>query len=210
MRCHASTDYFWIEIFMQELPILIVDDDTWMQRILAKIVASYGFTPYFASNGFDGVAMAIDLRPVVVLLDVLMPELSGHQTLHLLKRIGPTKDIPVVMVSSVSDVGNISLSIKAGASGFIGKPFTRATIFDKIRDILGKDIIAQAALRTEAGEAAPLPEAEAVAESFAIADAGGAVKQKSAAAAPQAISQHYKEDDRKNIEAIKDLLQKRK
>lgn len=196
---------------MQELPILIIDDDTWMQRILAKIVASYGFTPYFASNGFDGVAMAIDLRPVVVLLDVLMPELSGHQTLHLLKRISPTKDIPVVMVSSVSDVGNISLSIKAGASGFIGKPFTRATIFDKIRDILGKDIIAQAALRTEAGEAAPLPEPEAVTESFATADSGGiAVRQKSTAAAPQAISQHYKEDDRKNIEAIKDLLQKRK
>lgn len=197
---------------MQELPILIIDDDAWMQRILAKIVASYGFTPYFASNGFDGVALAIDHRPVLVLLDVLMPELSGHQTLHLLKRIRSTKDTPVVMVTSVSDIENISISIKAGASGFIGKPFTRATIFDKIRCVLGKDIIAQAALRAEAGET-PAPDAGQHfpdAEEASDGTTTPALKQKSAPPSPQILPKHYKEEDRRNTEAIKELLLKRK
>lgn len=195
---------------MQELPILIIDDDAWMQRILAKIVASYGFTPYFAGNGFDGVAMAIDHRPTMILLDVLMPELSGHQTLHLLKRIRSTKDIPVVMVTSVSDIENISISIKAGASGFIGKPFTRATIFDKIRDILGKDIIAQAALRAQAGETVTLNETEAMQEEPLTDESTYYPKQKNQQPSPQIIPKHYKEEDRKNIEAIKELLLKRK
>ncbi len=196
---------------MQDLPILIIDDDAWMQRILAKIVNSYGFTPYFASNGFDGVAMALEYLPIIILLDVLMPELSGHQTLRLLKRIRTTKDIPVVMVTSVSDVENISMAIKTGASGFVGKPFTRATIFDKIRDILGKDIIAQAALRTEAGS--PADQEDTSPEKNAqnlTSDMAAGQKQMAGVVAPQVIPKHYKDDDRKNIEAVKELLLKRK
>jgi CheY-like chemotaxis protein len=135
--------------------VLIIDDDVWMQRILSKIVAGFGFIPVLATNGYEGVALALENPPVLVLLDVLMPELSGHQTLRLLKQISKTQNIPVVMVTAVSDLENIGLAVKSGAAGFVGKPFTRATIFEKLREVLGKDIMSAANLRVSGEHGAP-------------------------------------------------------
>lgn len=126
---------------MKEVPALIIDDDIWMQRILSKIVEGFGFTPYIAQNGFEGVALAVEKRPKIIFLDIMMPELSGHLTLKILKQIRLTKDVPVVMISALSDTENLGIAVKIGAAGFICKPFTRATILDKLRNILGSDFL---------------------------------------------------------------------
>ncbi len=119
--------------------VLIIDDDVWMQRILSKTLQGYGFKEvYLASNGFDGIAIAVEEIPNLIILDILMPELSGLLTLKVLKTIKTTKEIPVLMVSAMSDTENLGLSIKSGASGFISKPFTRSTIYEKLIQIFGK------------------------------------------------------------------------
>ena len=51
---------------MNELSVLIIDDDVWMQRILSKIVSSFGFKPYVASNGYDGIALAVEHHPTLI------------------------------------------------------------------------------------------------------------------------------------------------
>ena len=69
---------------MVEYSVLIIDDDIWMQRILSKTLSSYGFKKtYLASNGFEGVAKAVEFRPHLIILDILMPELTGHLTLKI-------------------------------------------------------------------------------------------------------------------------------
>jgi len=119
--------------------VLIIDDDIWMQRILSKTLQSYGFNEiYLASNGFEGIALAVEEIPHLIILDILMPELSGLLTLKVIKTIKRTKDIPVLMVSAMSDTENLGLSIKSGAAGFISKPFTRSTIYEKLVQIFGK------------------------------------------------------------------------
>lgn len=131
---------------MNEYPALVIDDDVWMQRIISKVLEGFGFTTYIASNGFDGVALALEHQPLVVFLDIMMPELSGHLTLKMLKRLRATKDISIIMISALSDAENLGLAVKMGAVGFISKPFTRATVLDKLRNILGAetlDIIAK-------------------------------------------------------------------
>ncbi len=125
---------------MTDYSVLIIDDDVWMQRILSKTMQSYGFnTTYLASNGFDGIASAVEKIPTLIILDILMPELSGHLTLKIIKRIKTTAHIPVLMVSALSDVENLGLAVKSGTAGFISKPFTRATIYDKLLDVFGRE-----------------------------------------------------------------------
>jgi response regulator RpfG family c-di-GMP phosphodiesterase len=91
-----------------------------------------------------------------------MPELSGHQTLKLLKRLKATRNIPVLMITAMSDTENLGLALKEGATGFIRKPFTRSLIQEKLQEILGSELVQALALlrlrqRTEVEEPLPSP-----------------------------------------------------
>ena len=121
---------------------LIIDDDIWIQRIFARTLQNFGFTnTYLASNGFEGISLAVEHRPVLIILDILMPELSGHLTLKVLKHIKITSQITVLMVSAMSDAENLGRAVKIGTAGFISKPFTKATVLDKLITIFGKETI---------------------------------------------------------------------
>ncbi len=153
------------ELPVQALPVLIVDDDIWMQRILSRIVESMGFEPLVAADGYEAIALALERKPAVIFLDIIMPELSGHQTLKLLKRLKATRNIPVLMITAMSDTENLGLALKEGAIGFIRKPFTRSLIQEKLQEILGSELVQALALlrlrqRTEVEEPLPSPPPE--------------------------------------------------
>ncbi len=129
---------------MTEYSVLIIDDDIWMQRILSKSFQSYGFKKTFlASNGYDGVALATEHLPNLIVLDILMPEITGLQTLKVLKAVKATRPIPILMVSALSDAENLGMAVRNGSAGFISKPFTRATIYDKLVEVYGKEKLLQ-------------------------------------------------------------------
>lgn len=131
---------------MIEYSTLIVDDDIWMQRILSKSLQSYGFKKtYLASNGFEAIALAVEHLPDLIILDIMMPDLTGLQTLKVLKSIKTTRTIPILMVSALSDAENLGLAVRNGSSGFISKPFTRATIYDKLVEVFGREKLLQIA-----------------------------------------------------------------
>ncbi len=116
--------------------ILIADDNTWMQRIVAKIVASYGWEPIIATDGYEAVALVLEHQPDVIILDLIMPDLTGMHVLRLLKRLPQTSAIPVLILSVATEVELLMEAMKCGAAGFIRKPFTRSTIYEKIAAIL--------------------------------------------------------------------------
>lgn len=129
---------------MTEYSVLIIDDDIWMQRILSKSFQSYGFKKTFlASNGYDGVALATEHLPNLIVLDILMPDFTGLQTLKVLKAVKTTRPIPILMVSALSDAENLGMAVRNGSAGFISKPFTRATIYDKLVEVYGKEKLLQ-------------------------------------------------------------------
>lgn len=144
---------------MADYSALIIDDDIWMQRILSKTLESYGFKTLLSANGIEGIALAVEYVPNLIILDILMPELSGQLTLKIIKKIKATKNIPILMVSAMSNTENLGLAVKAGVSGFISKPFTRATVFEKLITIFGKDnldkIAAGQLIELEANRPAP-------------------------------------------------------
>ncbi len=154
--------------------ILIIDDDVWMQRILSRTLEGMGFKTYLAQNGYDGLSLAVEHEPMLVFLDIVMPEITVHTLLKIMKRIKLLRDIPILMVSGFSDTENLTLAIRMGAAGFVSKPFIKGTIVDKMRDVLGAELMddvangvlpvgatQQAAQTTDAGQpqisASPMP-----------------------------------------------------
>lgn len=202
-----------------EYSVLIIDDDIWMQRILSKTLQSYGFKrTYLASNGFDGIALCVEHAPSLIILDIMMPELSGHLTMKIIKTIKHTKHIPVIMVSALSDTENLGLAVKSGTAGFISKPFTRATIFDKLVSIFGReklDMIAKGEVEDfindddyHPTENELLPEFDIPNGNEEAADNANANQQSAVPIAE--LKKQYKEDEQRSIESIKKLLLKSK
>ncbi|MBE2189597.1 MAG: response regulator [Desulfobulbaceae bacterium] len=205
---------------MIEYSTLVIDDDIWMQRILSKTLQSYGFKKtYLASNGFDGIALAVEHKPHLIVLDILMPELSGHLTLKILKKIRTTQNIPVLMVSALSDVENLGLAVKTGTAGFISKPFTRATIYDKLLDVFGKDKLELVAKGEYSGELQPSEDflknndTEDILKTKVTPKIQLPEKEKSGTKASikqDQLLQHYQDDEKRSIESIKKMLLKSK
>ena len=202
-----------------EYSVLIVDDDIWMQRILSKTLQSYGFKrTYLASNGFEGIALAVEHAPSLIIMDIMMPELSGHLTMKIIKSIRHTKHIPVIMVSALSDTENLGLAVKSGTAGFISKPFTRATVYEKLSSIFGKekldmiakgeaeDFLANDDYHPTENELLPEFDVDNEEDSTEI----GVYATPHSNVSTSELKKQYKEDEKRSIDSIKKLLLKSK
>lgn len=205
---------------MNRYSALIVDDDVWMQRILVKVLEGFGCQTYVCSNGFDAIAMAVRYKPTVVLLDIMMPELSGHLTLKVMKRIDMLKDVPIVMISALSDTENLGNAVKEGAVGFVSKPFTRATIHEKLRQVLGSELLEAVSEQGETSVQTPVRPQDLTSEAaIPMDDLIGSTPEEPPEHIPEydpeeqeeqkkseLSSRYQQESSKKQIDAIKNLL----
>ncbi len=116
--------------------ILIVDDDEDILLIVQTILASAGYSAMTARNGREGVDTAIELRPDLILLDVMMPELSGWEVCTTLKNAPETRQIPIVMLTVKSEIRDLITGMQVGADDYITKPFTRRKLLSTVRRLL--------------------------------------------------------------------------
>ena len=99
--------------------VLVIDDDASQRELMARFLAREGFGARAASDGASGIAMARTLRPRAILLDVMMPGMDGWSVLSALKADPDLADIPVVMITFVSERG---LALSLGAAEYVMKP----------------------------------------------------------------------------------------
>jgi two-component system chemotaxis response regulator CheY len=115
------------------LNVLTIDDNEMTRTVLRAML--FG-TPHHvcgeAANGKAGFELALKLLPDVVLLDILMPDISGIEVLKQLKEAMP--QVVVLMVTGERDTVTIRQCVAAGASGFIVKPFNAATVLKALAD----------------------------------------------------------------------------
>jgi len=115
--------------------VLIIDDDPYFSSILIDIASESGFTPIVAKDGRSGIAMATNIRPDAIVLDVELPDIQGYEVLKTLKRYESTREIPVQIVSIVEshqkylDAGAIAYVQKAGKIAPLEQAFER---FEKL------------------------------------------------------------------------------
>jgi two-component system chemotaxis response regulator CheY len=122
-----------------ELKFLVVDDFSTMRRSVRNLLKESGFTE--ADEAEDGVVALHKLRNGsfdFVVSDINMPNKNGFELLKEMKADEKLKHIPVLMVTAEARKEDIVLAAQSGAAGYIVKPFTKATLEDKVNLILTK------------------------------------------------------------------------
>ena len=117
----------------------IVDDFSTMRRIVRNLLKESGFPE--ADEAEDGVAALQKLRSTrfdFVVSDINMPNMNGFELLAEIKKDDKLKHLPVLMVTAEARKEDIVAAAQGGAAGYIVKPFTKATLEDKVQNILKK------------------------------------------------------------------------
>ena len=116
--------------------ILIVEDERKVRELVSEIVRHYGFGVLVAKDGQQALSMARDEQPAAILLDILMPGISGIDVCRTLKEDVATSKIKIIMLTSLNDEATRKLAFEAGADEYMTKPFTGRVLLDSIEDVL--------------------------------------------------------------------------
>ena len=121
------------------MKFLIVDDFSTMRRIVRGLLKEMGHTDADeAEDGANGLQMLKRGNYDFVISDINMPNMNGFEMLKAVKADDSLKHLPVLMVTAEARKEDIVLAVQSGAAGYIVKPFTKATLEDKIQKILQK------------------------------------------------------------------------
>jgi two-component system alkaline phosphatase synthesis response regulator PhoP len=116
--------------------ILVVDDDDDILLIVQTILGGAGYSAHTARNGREGVETALELRPDLILLDVMMPELSGWEVCTTLKSAPETRQIPIAMLTVKSEIRDLITGMQVGADDYITKPFSPRELVARMKAVL--------------------------------------------------------------------------
>jgi CheY-like chemotaxis protein len=118
--------------------LLVVDDNEVNRDVLSRRLRQQGYPVSEAEDGRRALEYAKTHRVDLVLLDVMMPELDGYETLHQLKADQNLRDIPVIMISALNEVESVARCIEHGAEDYLPKPFNPVLLRARIGACLEK------------------------------------------------------------------------
>jgi two-component system, cell cycle response regulator DivK len=116
--------------------ILIVDDNENNRKLARDVLEFAGFSTVEATGGVEAVALTLEHRPDLVLMDIRMPDLSGTEALKLLREDSRTAEIPIVALTSSTMRGDEERFISEGFDGYLGKPISVREFPDQVRGFL--------------------------------------------------------------------------
>jgi len=116
--------------------ILIVDDNPQNVELLEAYLAALKCRVSNASDGIEAIAAVQQMQPDLILLDVMMPRLSGFEVCQRLKSDPATREIPILMVTALNEVGDVERGAEAGTDDFLSKPFNKVELLTRVRSLL--------------------------------------------------------------------------
>ncbi len=119
--------------------ILIVDDEQDIVESLKFVLEGSGYTCYCAYDGEEGLKLARDIIPDLIILDVMMPRINGFKISRLLKFDKKYKDIPILMVTARSQEEDKLIGEETGADEYITKPFDLDDVLKVVQKYLDKE-----------------------------------------------------------------------
>jgi twitching motility two-component system response regulator PilH len=117
--------------------VLIVDDSPTEVHVLGGYLKKHGFEIATASEGREGIEKARELKPDLILMDVVMPGVNGFQATRELARSEETASIPVIMVTTKGLETDKIWGMRQGAVEYLVKPVTEKQLVEKVRSVLG-------------------------------------------------------------------------
>ena len=118
--------------------ILMIDDEESAVKLGKLLLEREGYRFLSASNGEEGLTLAVVERPDVILLDVLMPNMTGHEVLKRLNTVPHTREIPVIMLTAKGADKDIEASFREGAIFHVDKPYEIQDLLQKIKVALAR------------------------------------------------------------------------
>ena len=116
--------------------ILIVDDNANNRKLARDVLEFAGFSTVEATGGIEGVALAIEHSPDLVLMDIRMPDLNGTEALKMLREDSRTAAIPIVALTSSTMQGDEAAFLEKGFDGYLAKPISVREFPDQVRGFL--------------------------------------------------------------------------
>jgi len=133
------------DINLTNYKVLVVDDIVANTTLVKSVLAPLGYQILTANDGVKALEVVKNDKPDLVLLDVMMPNMNGHEVVQRLKANPDTKDIPVIFITALNDVRNIVKGFEFGAGDYIVKPFDinvlRVRVNNQIKQIYFRNII---------------------------------------------------------------------
>ena len=113
--------------------VLIIEDDARIRPLLMRTLGELGYAVSSASTGMQGLQLAVDTRPDLVILDLGLPDVDGTQVLAMLRAVS---DVPVIVASARDDDPSLIGCLDAGADDYVVKPFTTDQLEARIRAVM--------------------------------------------------------------------------
>ncbi len=116
--------------------VLVVEDHPDVLDILTLQMEAMGFAVISANNGKEGVKKAIEEKPNLILMDIMMPGMDGREATRRIRSNQETKDVPILVITALTKESQLRECIKAGCNDYILKPFNCKDLREKIQAIL--------------------------------------------------------------------------
>lgn len=119
--------------------ILFVEDEEALQKTLGEVLKQEGYEVVSAFDGETGLNLVKSEKPDLILLDLIMPKMTGFEVLKKLKADGETKDIPVIVLTNLESIGDVGKAIEAGATTYLVKAqYSLDEVLEKVKKALGE------------------------------------------------------------------------
>ena len=124
------------ESFLPQSTVLIVDDNPQNVELLQAYLESLPLKIVTAADGIDALRKVQEHSPDLILLDIMMPHMSGFQVCKKLKSDPKTRDIQILMVTALNELGDIERAVQAGTDDFLSKPVNKAELLKRVDNML--------------------------------------------------------------------------
>lgn len=132
--------------------ILVIEDEHELRDVILDIVQEENFNAIGAENGLIGVQLAQELKPDLIICDVMMPTLNGYEVLDELRKYPATETTPFIFLTALADPAQRRQGMEVGADDYLTKPFTREQLLKSVAARLEKKAVVDARIQTRLSE----------------------------------------------------------
>jgi DNA-binding response OmpR family regulator len=116
--------------------ILVIDDDTVLQKILRPTLTKAGYSVLMADNGEEGIKKALEQPPDLIILDTVMPGMDGGEVARFLQMNPETQKIPIIFLSALITESKKKLERDKSTMTYLSKPFNRDELLNEVKRLL--------------------------------------------------------------------------
>jgi len=118
--------------------VLVAEDDEDIRTLVAYRMEKAGYAVLQARDGEEAVSLALEHRPDLAIIDVMMPRLDGYEATRQLRERDETKRMPIILLTARAQEADVQRGFEAGADDYIRKPFSPQELRARVQAILGR------------------------------------------------------------------------